>query len=72
MPFTKGQSGNPKGREVGTRNKHVVSDLVSQNREIKAQLSRTESLQIEFIKTIAAGNCPPFATVEQALGAMIF
>jgi hypothetical protein len=71
MAFAKGQpSANPNGRPSGAKNKHSVSDLVSQNREIKAQLSRMEALQQRFIQSVAVGDVPPFQSVEECLGAI--
>jgi hypothetical protein len=63
---------NPEGRPRGSKNKHVVSDLVSQNREIKAQLSRMEALQHEFLAAVARGDAPYFRSVEDALGCLEF
>ncbi len=65
MPFPKGKSGNPKGREVGTRNKRTIAS-------VNERLDRMEAMQREFIQSVASGNVPPFATVEQAIGCVEF
>lgn len=65
-------SRNPDGRPPGSRNKHSIADLVSQNSEVLSRLSRMEALQVALIQSVARGDVPPMATVEQALGAIDF
>jgi hypothetical protein len=56
---------NPNGRPRGAKNKHTIAS-------VNERLDRMEALQREFIASIATGSCPPFATVEDALGCVEF
>jgi hypothetical protein len=63
--FKKGECANPRGRPKGSASRATM-------RGISEQLSRMEAMQIELIQSVASGDVPPFATVEQALGAIDF
>jgi hypothetical protein len=56
---------NPEGRPRGSKNKHTIAS-------VNERLDRIEAMQREFIQAVASGSVPPFATVEQALGAIDF
>ena len=86
MPFKRGQSGNPAGRPVGSRNKCtiVAEKLFSENGEYFTQLlidlaekghSRALRLYIDLFCPRAkcrrvAFRLPPVATASDALNAM--
>ena len=86
MPFKRGQSGNPAGRPVGSRNKRtiVAEKLFSENGEYFTQLlidlaekghSRALRLYIDLFcprakRRRAAFRLPPVATASDALGAI--
>lgn len=67
---------NPEGRPKGSKNKHTIASvnerLDRMEPSVNERLDRMELLQREFIQAVAAGSAPPFATVEQALGAIDF
>ncbi len=86
MPFKRGQSGNPAGRPVGSRNKRtiVAEKLFGENGEYFTQLlielaekghSRALRLYIDLFcprarRRRAAFRLPPVATASDALGAI--
>jgi hypothetical protein len=69
-------SRNPDGRPPGSRNKHTIASvnerLDRMEPSVIARLDRMEALQIALIQSVARGDVPPMATVEQALGAIDF
>jgi hypothetical protein len=69
-------SRNPDGRPLGSRNKHTIASvnerLDRMEPSVIARLDRMEALQVALIQSVARGDVPPMATVEQALGAIDF